>query len=80
VCRPRQGVERFLAKIGETNTASLHLFTRLGFSEVSRSAIFKARPAAVHVMLPARAPLTRLMLALLKLKRRDLGTGRDPST
>jgi len=57
-------VERFRAKIGETNTASLHLFIRLGFSEVSRSAVFKARPAAVHVMQSAHAPLTRLIPAL----------------
>lgn len=36
------GVTRFRAKIGESNTASLTLFTsKLGYKEVSRSAVFK---------------------------------------
>eukprot|EP00878_Enallax_costatus_P011839 GHUV01012361.1.p1 GENE.GHUV01012361.1~~GHUV01012361.1.p1 ORF type:complete len:202 (+),score=34.57 GHUV01012361.1:625-1230(+) len=36
------GVTKFQAKIGETNTASLALFVeKLGYQEVSRSAVFK---------------------------------------
>ena len=38
-----QGVTSFRAKIGETNHASLHLFTQLGFAEVSRSPVFRVR-------------------------------------
>jgi hypothetical protein len=35
------GVTRFRAKIGEGNASSLQLFAKLGYSEVSRSAVFK---------------------------------------
>jgi len=38
----RLGVTRFVAKVGEANAPSLALFTRsLGFTEVSRSSVFK---------------------------------------
>ena len=36
-----QGITKFRAKIGETNTPSLALFSKLGYQEVSRSSIFK---------------------------------------
>jgi hypothetical protein len=36
-----QGINKFRAKIGETNTPSLQLMKKLGFVEVSRSSIFK---------------------------------------
>jgi len=35
------GVTRFRAKIGESNESSLQLFQKLGYQEVSRSAVFK---------------------------------------
>lgn len=35
------GVTRFRAKIGEDNASSLQLFAKLGYCEVSRSAVFK---------------------------------------
>lgn len=36
-----QGVTKFRAKVGEANAPSLQLMTKLGFGEVSRSAIFR---------------------------------------
>lgn len=36
-----QGVSCFRAKIGVTNAASLSLFKKLGFGEVSRSDVFQ---------------------------------------
>ncbi len=35
------GLTKYVAKIGYTNTASLRLFRRLGFSSVSRSDVFQ---------------------------------------
>jgi L-amino acid N-acyltransferase YncA len=37
----RLGITRFRAKIGEVNSASLALFQKLGYKEVSRSSVFK---------------------------------------
>jgi hypothetical protein len=36
-----QGVNKFRAKVGESNTPSLNLMRKLQFCEVSRSSIFK---------------------------------------
>ena len=36
-----QGIRRYVAKIGESNTASQSLFQRLKFQEVSRSSVFR---------------------------------------
>ena len=38
---PLQGVTKYRAKIGEANAASIALFCKLGFVEVSRSSIFQ---------------------------------------
>jgi RimJ/RimL family protein N-acetyltransferase len=35
------GVTKFRAKIGEDNSSSLQLFEKLGYQEVSRSAVFR---------------------------------------
>jgi RimJ/RimL family protein N-acetyltransferase len=35
------GITKFVAKIGESNEASLHLFRSLGFQDVSHSPIFQ---------------------------------------
>lgn len=35
------GVMKFRAKIGEDNSSSLQLFQKLGYQEISRSAVFK---------------------------------------
>lgn len=46
----RLGVSKFVAKIGESNAASLALFQRkLGFVEVGRSAVFKEVTLALPV-------------------------------
>lgn len=47
------GVTRFRAKIGESNESSLQLFQKLGYQEVSRSAVFKE----VTLELPVEGPL-----------------------
>lgn len=41
------GVERYLAKIGMDNTASIHMFQRMGFQETSRSEVFSEITLAV---------------------------------
>ncbi|KAK1292560.1 hypothetical protein QJS10_CPB17g02051 [Acorus calamus] len=44
-------IQRFRAKIGESNVASLNLFRKLGFEEVSRSDIFKEVTLELEVKL-----------------------------
>ncbi|KAK1269340.1 hypothetical protein QJS04_geneDACA005250 [Acorus gramineus] len=44
-------IQRFRAKIGESNVASLNLFQKLGFEEVSRSGIFKEVTLELEVKL-----------------------------
>ena len=46
-------VQRFTAKIGLTNTPSLHLFASLGFAKVSESTVFQE---ATLELLVAQAP------------------------
>ena len=62
------GVTRFRAKIGEANASSLQLFAKLGYSEVSRSAVFKE----VTLELPVEGEVReRLTAAAQQLKLRE---------
>jgi RimJ/RimL family protein N-acetyltransferase len=50
------GITKFVAKIGESNEASLHLFRSLGFQDVSHSPIFQqvtleAVPSSKHLQM-----------------------------
>lgn len=57
------GVTKFRAKIGEANTASIALFTqKLGYSEVSRSAVFQE----VTLELPVEGEVLRRLQAAAK--------------
>lgn len=46
---PLQGLRKYLAKIGESNTASQKLFQQLKFKEVSRSTVFREITYELHV-------------------------------
>jgi hypothetical protein len=52
------GVTRFRAKIGEDNVSSLQLFAKLGYSEVSRSAVFQEVTLELAVEGDAKERLT----------------------
>ena len=40
-CTCLQGIRRFVAKIGDANVASQHLFAALQYSEAGRSPVFR---------------------------------------
>ncbi len=45
----RQGLRKFVAKIGDKNEASQELFKQLGFKELGRSTVFREITFSVHV-------------------------------
>ncbi|CAN8268515.1 unnamed protein product [Cochlearia groenlandica] len=54
-------IHKFTAKIGDSNTASLSLFRKLGFEESSYSGIFKEVTLEYVVTNPRRAELLKLL-------------------
>ncbi|KAK1317115.1 hypothetical protein QJS10_CPA05g01011 [Acorus calamus] len=63
-------IQRFRAKIGESNIASLNLFQKLGFEEISRSDIFKeAKLLSRHHNVVTRALIYLVIPVVLKKRR-----------
>ncbi|KAI4308476.1 hypothetical protein L6164_031550 [Bauhinia variegata] len=60
------GIDTFEAKIGESNKASLNMFKKLGFVEISRSAIFKEVTLEFQVTQPKHEELLRLRGTVVK--------------
>lgn len=69
-----QGVTKFRAKIGETNTPSIQLMSKLGFAHVSRSEIFKEVTLELRVE-GATAERLAAVAAGLQCSEYDAGSG-----
>uniref|UniRef100_A0A7N0VLX8 N-acetyltransferase domain-containing protein n=1 Tax=Kalanchoe fedtschenkoi TaxID=63787 RepID=A0A7N0VLX8_KALFE len=60
------GIRLFRVKIGESNTASLSMFQKLGFVEVSRSEIFKEVTMELSVVKPRFNEILHLVSHMIK--------------